>query len=155
MVIFGSTKENLRENVNIITRHLKGITLKCNTERTKTMIMGTESLTHNVEIEGQDIEQVGMFKYPGGIINSRGTLKDEINERIAKTGQLYRVIKTSFLSKIEIPQEVKAEVVRRVAKPISVHSCESWTTNESRRRKMNNTETRFLRRIKIKLDWIE
>ena len=57
MVIFGSTEENLQENVNIITGHLKRINLKCNTEKTKAMIIGNESLTHNIKIEGQDMEQ--------------------------------------------------------------------------------------------------
>ena len=75
IVIFRSNEETLQENVNIITRHLKRINLKCNTEKT-----GNESLTHNIKIEGQDIEQVGMFKYLGGIINSKGK-EDEINER--------------------------------------------------------------------------
>ena len=46
-----------------------------------------------------------MFKYLGGIINTQGTLEDKINERIAKAGKLYKAIKTSFLGKIEIPQE--------------------------------------------------
>ena len=74
--------------------------------------------------------------------------------RVAKTVKLYNAIKTSFLSKIEIPQEVKAEVVGRVVKPIMAHLCESRTTNERQRRKMNSAEKRFLTRIKIKLDWI-
>ena len=72
---FESTEENLQENVDIITEHLKGINLKRNTEKTKTMITGNESLTHVVKIEGQDIEQVALFKNLRGIINSRGTLE--------------------------------------------------------------------------------
>ena len=101
------------------------------------MIIGNESLTRNVKIEGQDIEQVGMFKYLG-VINSQGTLEDEVNERIAKTGKLYNAIETSFLSKVEIPQEVKGEMVRRVVKPILVQSCKLWSTNE--RRKQNEQQ---------------
>ena len=66
-----------------------------------------------------------MLKYLGGIINSQGTLVDEINERTATTEKLYDAIKTSFLSKLKIPQEVKAEVVKRVVKPLLTHSCES------------------------------
>ena len=47
-------------------------------EKTKTMIISYET-----KIERQDIEQVGMYKHLGGIIDSEGTLEDEINERIA------------------------------------------------------------------------
>ena len=46
MVIYGSTEENLQENVNITTGHTIEINLKCNTEKTKTTIKGNESLTH-------------------------------------------------------------------------------------------------------------
>jgi len=107
IVIFRSTEENLQDIV-----HLKEINMKCNTEKTKTMIICNESLTHNIKIEGQDREQIRMFKYLSGIINSQSTLEDEINVKIAKIGKLYNSIKTSFLSKIEIPREVKAEMVR-------------------------------------------
>jgi len=31
--------------------------------------------THNIKIAGQDIEQVGMFKYLGEIVNSQGILE--------------------------------------------------------------------------------
>ena len=34
------------------------------------MIIGNESLTHNIKIERQDIEQLGIFKYLDEIINS-------------------------------------------------------------------------------------
>ena len=67
---------------------------------------------------------------------------------MAKTAKLYNATKTSFLSKTGIPQKVKADVVRRFEKPILAHSCESWTTSEKQRSKMNSTETRFPRRIK-------
>ena len=66
-----------------------------------------------------------MFKYLGGIINSQSTFEDEINEKISKPGKLYNVIKTSFLNKIEIIQEVKTEMVGRVVKPILADSSES------------------------------
>ena len=52
------------EDVEVLENvHLKGINLKCNTEKTKTMTIGNESLTHNIKIEKQDTEQVGMFNY--------------------------------------------------------------------------------------------
>ena len=87
------------------------------------MAIGNENLTNNMKIQGQNIEETRMFKYLGEIIDSQDTLEDDINERMAKTGKLYNPIKTSFLSKIEIPQEVKPQVVRRVVKPIFANSC--------------------------------
>ena len=86
-------------------------------------------------MEAQDIEQVGVFKYLGGIINSRGTLEGEINERIAKTEKLHNAIKTSFPSKIVIPRGVKAEAGRRVVKPILVHSRERGPQTKDREAK--------------------
>ena len=73
---------------------------------------------------------------------------------MTKIGKLHNAIKTLLLNKIKIPQEVKPEMVRRVVKPILGRSCESWTTNEKQRSKMNSIEMIFLRRIK-ELDWIK
>ena len=42
-------------------RRLKEINLKRNTEKTRTIIIANENLTHNVNIEGQDIEHVGIL----------------------------------------------------------------------------------------------
>lgn len=41
-------------------------------------------MNHNIRIEGMDIEQVSMFEYLGGTINS--SLEVEIDERLSTTG---------------------------------------------------------------------
>lgn len=47
-------------------------------------------------------------------------------------------------------KNMKNENGKVVTDTILTHSCESWTTNEIQRSKMNSTEMRFLRRIKNK-----
>lgn len=75
------------------------------------MIIGKSDKKHHIEIDGIKIEQVVKFKCMGGVLNSEGNL-DDINE-IKKQDKLYYTIKIEFLSKREVPKEMKAEVIRR------------------------------------------
>lgn len=116
--------------------------MKRNINKIKTMIIGVTNIKHDIKIEGQKIEQVERFTYLAAVINNRGTINDEINERVAKTGGLFMFnpIKTKFLNKQEIPPEVKLEVVRTIVKPILPFNSESWTTSERQRSEQEKTK---------------
>lgn len=59
--------------------------------------------------------------------------------------RLFNTIKTPFLNK-EIPRSK----IKNVIKPILTHTCESWTTNEKQRSKINGMKMRYARKFKIK-----
>lgn len=59
------------------------------------------------------------------MINKDGNQDEEINERIAVTGRIFNGIKSTFLSKQEIPAEVKVKGVRKVSKPNLTYACAS------------------------------
>lgn len=71
MVVFENIEETLQVNVDMLIKKLKGLTMECNTENTKTM-------TNNITIRGKDIKKVNTFKYLGGIINDKGNFEYEI-----------------------------------------------------------------------------
>ena len=133
--------------MNVLNKELKSINMKTYTVKTKCMIIGDINQSMHIQIENEEIEQVNKFKYLGGIINCRGDMEDEINERIASTGRLFNVIKSNFLSKKEIPKDVKAEIVKKIVKPTLTYSCESWVLTERLKSKINSMEMRFLRKI--------
>lgn len=82
-----------------------------------------------LKIKVRDIEKDSTFKYLGGVIN-KGTLQNEIQERIPKTKLLHNVSNNS------IPPEVKAEVIKTVVKLILSYTCDSLTTNRCKRNKV-------------------
>ena len=92
MVKFGSTEENLQENVNIIIGHLKGINLKL---RRKNKNNDNKQRKFNTSYKNWRTRHrtMSMFKYLSGIINIEGTSEAEINERVTKNEKLFNTIK--------------------------------------------------------------
>lgn len=85
-------------------------------KKTNTMAIARQEVQHTIQLSGLSLEQVKRFKYLGVIINSQGSMEDEINKRIAATGRLYNAIKTNFLGKKEMSSEAKADIVKKVVK---------------------------------------
>jgi uncharacterized protein YukE len=150
LIILGETEKQLQENINNLNEGLKTLNMKINKQKTKTMIIGQQSKKHNIQIDDEALEQVDKFTYLGVIINKEGTLEDEINGRIAKTGRLYNSIKSNFLGKKEIPKQIKTEIVKKIVKPTLTYACESWTLTQKQKSRITSTEMRFLRRIEGK-----
>ena len=46
------------------------------------------------------------FKYLGAIIEENGKIDKEINERMGRSGNLFNIMKTTFLRKREIPKKI-------------------------------------------------
>lgn len=150
MVIFGKSEKDLQENMNIYNLELKKKNMKINGEKTKTMVIAPDKRRHHIYIEGRKLEQVEKFKYLGVWIQENGKLDDEINERVGSTGRLFNSIKSSFLGKKEVPKEAKVEVFKKVVTPILIYGCESWTTVNKHKSRVESMEMRFLRKIEDK-----
>lgn len=150
MLVVVDSEKDLQHNLETINKELKKYSMGINKKKTKTMVVGNKEVKHRIKVEGNELEQVKSYKYLGVIINSEGNIKDEINERLAKTGNLFRAIKSSVLGKCEIPERTKAEVVKKIVKPILTYASESWVTTEKQRQSINSVEMRFLRKIKGK-----
>lgn len=150
LIIIGETEKQLQNNINVFNQELKKKNMKINIQKTKTMVIGNLEEKHSIEIDGKYLEQVKCYKYLGVVINSKGNLEEEINERVAKTGRLFNSIKASFLGKKEVPSSIKAEIVKKIMKPVLTYGSETWTTNERIRSKITSIEMRFLRKIEGK-----
>lgn len=44
-----NTEETLQENMGILIKQLKDLNVDCNTDQTKTMIVGNENVKHNIK----------------------------------------------------------------------------------------------------------
>lgn len=67
-------------------------------------------------------------------------MEGELNERIKKTAKLHKSIKNIFLSRKEVPSNVKAEKVRKMVKTTLTYNCESWTLTQRQKSKITSTE---------------
>lgn len=96
-------------------------------------------MQNNIKIEGKDIEQVNWIQYLGGIVNNKGNLEDDIQERILKTrrekttARTNKMEETWFVKKVFKTKdrktkkgETKENLVREVKSAIEMKKNGSW-----------------------------
>ena len=89
-------------------KEMAKINIKINVGKTKTTIIASTRNIHAIMLNGTQIEQVEHFnKYLGAIIEENGRIDKEINEKMGRSGNLFNIMKTTFLGKREIPKKIK------------------------------------------------
>ena len=56
--------------------------MKANWQKTRVMRIGRKTDVCNVEVNGQEVEQVEVMKYLGVMISSDGSMDSEVEQRI-------------------------------------------------------------------------
>lgn len=75
---------------------------------------------------------MSISKYLSVIINiEESIVKDELNERIAKTGNLFRAINTGVLGKAEVTEKTKVKEVKRIVNSIITDVGQSYVRTVS------------------------
>ena len=62
--------------------------MKINTKKTKTMIISREPTQHTIKLNNEILEKVNSYKYLGVMIQSNGSLREEVSQRIGKAPRL-------------------------------------------------------------------
>ena len=103
MALMADTEKDLQYNVAVMEEELAKINMKINAGKTKTMIIARTRKSHAIMLNGTQIEHVEHLKYLGGIIEENGKIDKEINinERMGRSGNLFNIMKTTFLGKRE------------------------------------------------------
>ena len=83
----------------------------------------------NINIEGEQFEQVNSFKYLGTIVNTDNSTK-EIKERTAAGNRTCYTHRTLFTSKL-ISRNVKLQLYNTLICPTVTHACETWVLKEN------------------------
>jgi hypothetical protein len=93
------------------------------------MILSRES--KKCILKSATLEQVATFKYLGTVIIRGGRIDEEINTRIASTGNLYNMVNNNFINKNEVSKKTKLTVYKTTYLPTSSYNSEIWplTTN--------------------------
>lgn len=108
--------------------------------KTKPMVIEGRDRSPDIKIVVSKIEHVHKYKYLGVHVNTKGALRNKINETIGKTGNLYNAIKTKFLGKKGIIKGVKGERMTRIVKPLLTYICASWHPTKRNKGGLDITE---------------
>ena len=128
--------------------------LRINTQKTKIMVTGRPTTSTNVVLNGEQIEEVDVFKYLGVKIHKEGNIDLEINERVENAAKVYHCLKRSFLDNRKVSKETKLTVYKTIFRPVLIYGSESWVLTPSQKSRVQAIDMKFLRAIKrvTKLD---
>ena len=110
--------------------------LKLNIQKTK--IMASGAIT-SWEIDGETVETVSDFIFPGSKISADGDCSHEIKRHLL-LGRKVMTNLDSILKSRDIILSTKVHLVKAVVFPVVVYGCESWTVKKAERRRIDAFE---------------
>ena len=121
--------------------------LKLNIQKMK--IMASSPIT-SWQIDGETMETVSDFIFPGSKITTDGDCTHEIKRRLL----LERKVSTidSIFKSRDITLPTKVRLVKAMVFPVVMYGCESWTVKKAERQRIDAFEVWCWRRL-LRLTW--
>ena len=131
IVIIGRTKQVLIDPFCRLKQEALKAGLIVITDKTKYLYCTRKAnQPTNINVEGEQFEQVNSFKYLGTIVNTDNSIEEEIKERIAAGNRTCYAHRTLFTSKL-ISRNVKLQLYNTLICPTVTHACETWVLKEN------------------------
>lgn len=110
------------------------------------MTIARETEELNIQLGVETVKQTTLLKYLGAVIDEKGDMEGEINNRIGAATRLYNALNRILISKREVSKLTKMKIYESVFVPVLTYGCESWVLSERQKSKLQACEMRYLRR---------
>ena len=140
--------EELKSLLMKVKEESEKIGLKLNIQKTK--IMASGSIT-SWQIDGETVETVADFIFPGSKITADGDCSYEI-KRCWLLGRKVMTNLKSILKNRDITLSTKVCLVKAMVFPVVIYRCESWTTKKAECRRIDAFELWCWRRL-LRVPW--
>ena len=122
--------------------------LKLNIQKTKIMASGPIT---SWEIDGETVETVSDFIFPGSKITADGDCSHEIKRRLFLGRKVMTNLDSIFKSR-DITLPTKVPLYKAMVFPVVMYGCENWTVKKAQRRRIDAFELWCWRRLLRVLD---
>ena len=112
--------------------------MEISAEKTKLMTINTSGINTEIKVNGQKLETVTSFKYPGSVITNEDS-ESEILSRIAQTTAAFSRLKPVWNDR-SIYLSSKIQLMRSPVTSIFLCACESWTLTAELQRRIQAME---------------
>ena len=125
--LMAESEKELKSFLMKVKGESEKVGLKLNTQKTK--IMASCPVT-SLEIDGETVETVADFIFPGSKITADGACSHEIKRRLLLGRKVMTNLDSIFKSRnITLPTKVR--LVRAMVFPVVMYGCESWTVKKA------------------------
>ena len=99
-MMMAESQEALQHNMQELNDRLEEWEMKANWQKTRVMRIRRKKDVCNVEVNGQEVEQVEVVKYLGVMISSDESMDSEVEQRIGMASKMIRAIGRIVLSTV-------------------------------------------------------
>ena len=148
----GSNPE-LQDLTNRLTDRAGAYGMEVSTEKSKVLVNSTTGSTAHISMNGEQLEEVGSFKYLGATLTKDGRSTSEIKTRLAMATAAMAKLSRFWKSKT-ISFNTKMKLFKALVLSILLYGCESWTMTAETTRRIQTFETKCFRRL-LDISWKE
>ena len=121
------SEEELKSLLMKVKEESEKVGLKLNIQKTKIMVSGPIT---SWQIDGETVETVADFIFPGSKITADGDCSHEIKRRLL-LGRKVMTNLDSILKSRDTTLSTKIHLVKAMVFPIVMYGCESWTIKKA------------------------
>ena len=158
IVLCGTRSEVVENKLEEWRRVMEDRGLNINREKTVYLrfnVDGNLDGNSDINLQGQNLEQVNTYKYLGATLAENGDLDAEMTHRIQSGWTNWKRV-SGILCDRRISFGVKGKVYKTVVRPAMMYGAETWAVKKAQEKKLDVAEMRMLIRMSgvTKLDRI-
>ena len=144
--LLAKNANDLQEIVNKVFQSSSNSGLKIDIAKTEVQTISRNQVHLNININGQQLKQVDEFVYLGGNIESKGTSRADVKQRIGKALGAVQRLQPIWTAK-DIQRTTKVELYRVLVLSILLYGAETWTLKKEDENRLLVFEMMCLRKI--------
>ena len=153
--LLAGNENELSDLISKINEVGKQFGMKINIKKTKAIVVSKKpnSPKINIATDGQQIEQVTSYMYPGSLITEDGRSEIEIKRRIMIARTTFTNMRTLLWCR-GINLKTRFRAIKCYIWPTLFYAAETWTITKSLLSRLGAFEMRVYRRV-LKISWTE
>jgi Reverse transcriptase (RNA-dependent DNA polymerase) len=143
--------DELEKTVRTLATDSKPYGLVVNTEKTKTMVFGSETIEQQISLDGERLENVKEFVYLGSTFTYDLNCKREVTLRFARAKAALAALDKIWKSK-EVSLKTKLAVLDTCVFSGALYACETWVITKEIERRILAFERKCYRKV-LRVGW--
>ena len=139
------TTSGLQRITDRVSEQGERLGLVINSSKTKVMATSKEERELQINIKGEDLENVKEFIYLGGVVSQDGRCEADIKRRIGLTYAVFNKL-ANIWNCNRLAMGIKVQVYKAMVLPVRIYGYESWTMRKQDENRVLVAEMSWLKK---------
>ena len=152
LALMSHSYRQMQDKTTYLARISAQVWLKINKKKTKNLILNT-NCERPIMLEGEGLEEVESFRYPGSIVESRRGIEADVETRISKARAAFHILRNVWKSRI-IGKTTKIRLFNTNVKSVLLYGAETWRMSKTTLKRIQTFVNQCLRTI-LGIQWMD